>query len=318
MARQKKANLKKVRTISISRRKSRVSLGKFGREFDPVREGEFAAFVDSLPGILAARDLGKFVGDVAAARAKHKPVIAMIGAHVIKVGLGPVIADLVGRGIITCVAMNSAAVIHDVETALWGVTSEDVAANLGNGSFGMSRETGEFINNTLKKAYRKGDAGYGESVGEALARAPHADASVLVACRRAGIACTVHAAIGTDIIHQQPSMSGAATGELSFRDFRILCSQVAGLGGGGVVMNIGSAVVLPEVFLKALTVARNLGSKTRVFTTANFDMIQHYRPRLNVVTRPTAGGGRGYQFTGHHEIMVPLLAGMIKLRLGRR
>ncbi len=314
MATQKKADLKKVRTISIVKRKSRVSLGKFGLVFDPAHEN-FGDFVDSLPKILAARDLGKFAAEVADARRKRRPVIAMLGAHVIKVGLGPVIADLIDRGVITCVAMNSAAVIHDVETALWGMTSEDVAANLGDGSFGMSRETGEFINNTLRRTFRRGREGYGESIGAALAKAPHAVASVVAACRRAGIACTVHAAIGTDIIHQQPSMSGAATGELSFRDFRILCDQVGKLGGGGVVMNIGSAVVLPEVFLKALTVARNLGSRPGVFTTANFDMIQHYRPRLNVVTRPTAGGGRGYQFTGHHEIMIPLLAGMIKLRV---
>jgi len=317
MATQKKANLKRVRTISIAGRKSNVSLKKFGRVFDPSGE-DFGAFVDSLPDILAARELRKFTGDVVAARKKGKPVIAMLGAHVIKVGLGPVIADLVDRGVITCVALNSAAVIHDVETALWGVTSEDVAENIGDGSFGMSRETGEFINNALKRAYRRSDAGYGETVGRALAKAPHRDTSVLAACTRAGIACTVHAAIGTDIIHQQPSMSGAATGELSFRDFRILCAQAARLGGGGVVMNIGSAVVLPEVFLKALTVARNLGARARVFTTANFDMIQHYRPRMNVVTRPTAGGGRGYQFTGHHEIMVPLLAAMIRLRSGAR
>jgi hypothetical protein len=312
MAKQKKADLKKIRTTSIARRKSRVDLGKFGRVFDPAG-GDFGDFIDSLPRILAARDLRKFAGVVAAARRKRKPVIAMLGAHVVKVGLGPVIADLIGRGVLTCVAMNSAAVIHDVETALWGATSEDVAANLGDGSFGMSRETGEFINKTLNTAFKRGGLGYGEAIGKALSDAPYADASIVVACRSAGIACTVHAAIGTDIIHQQPTMNGAATGELSFRDFRILCDQVGKLGGSGVVMNIGSAVLLPEVFLKALTVARNLGARARGFTTANFDMIQHYRPRMNVVTRPTAGGGRGFQFTGHHEIMIPLLAGMIKL-----
>jgi hypothetical protein len=309
--------MKKIRTISIGRRKSKVGAGSFGAVFDPA-SGTFAQFVSSLPGILAAEELRAFVSDVVRARRTGKPVIAMIGAHVIKVGLSPLVVDLVRRGVITCVAMNSAAAIHDTEAALWGVTSEDVAERLADGTFGMARETGEFVNGTLARAYRKGDLGYGEALGRALRKAPHAGTSVLAACVAEGVPVTVHAAIGTDIVHQQPTMNGAATGELSFRDFRLLSRQVGDLRGGGVVMNIGSAVILPEVFLKALTVARNLGFRARGFTTANFDMLQHYRPRMNVVARPTMGGGKGYLFTGHHEIMVPLLAAMIKLQLRDR
>lgn len=322
MARNKKAkparaDLKRVRTIPIRKRGSKVAAAAFGAPFDPL-DGSFADFLASLPDILAAKELREFAGRVVRARRAGKPVIAMLGAHVIKVGLSPVIVDLLERELVTAVAMNSAAAIHDAEAALWGATSEDVAARLTDGTFGMSRETGEFINGTLARAYKKGSAGYGEAVGRALLRSPNASTSILASCVRLGIPATVHAAIGTDIVHQQPTMSGAATGELSFRDFRLLCSVVGGLGGGGVAMNVGSAVVLPEVFLKALTVARNLGPKVRGFTTANFDMIQHYRPRLNVVTRPTAGGGKGYLFTGHHELMIPLLAAMIRLRAASR
>jgi hypothetical protein len=317
MARPKKVNLKNVRTISIRNRKSKVGIQAFGKPFDPAA-GSFPEFVSSLPKILAAAELRTFAAAVVNAHEAGKPVIAMIGAHVVKVGLSPVLIDLVERGIVTCVAMNSAAAIHDAETALWGVTSEDVAGSLADGTFGMSRETGEFVNGTLTRAWRRGSEGYGGAIGRALLKAPHTGLSILAACVRKGIPATVHAAIGTDIVHQQPSMNGAATGELSLRDFRLLAGQVGLLRGGGVVMNIGSAVVLPEVFLKALTVARNLGARARGFTTANFDMIQHYRPRMNVVGRPTAGGGRGYLFTGHHEIMVPLVAAMIKQQIRQR
>jgi hypothetical protein len=308
------ADLSKIKTISIRSRGSKVEISGFGRPFDPRRDS-FARFVDSMPSFLAATDLRAFADRVAGARGGGMPFIVMLGAHVVKVGLSPVIIDLIDRGVITCVAMNSAAAIHDAETALFGVTSEDVAERLTDGTFGMSKETGSFINGALLRGFRKGKAGYGETLGRALARAPHARLSILAACLRRGIPATVHAAIGTDIIHQQPTMNGAATGELTFRDFKVLASAVGGLRGGGAVANIGSAVVMPEVFLKALTVARNLDRKVAGFTTANFDMIQHYRPRMNVVLRPTAGKGRGYTVTGHHEIMVPLLAAMIKLRM---
>lgn len=313
MARFKQIELSGVRTISIRKRRSKVSSREFAKVFD-TRNGTFRDFVRSLPNLLVAKDLSSFVDDFILACRANKPRVAMIGAHVIKVGLSPLIIDMLERKLLTCVAMNSAAAIHDVETAMWGTTSEDVEENLKDGTFGMSKETGEFINFTLSRGAR-GKAGYGEVVGEALQSAPLKHLSILATCYRLRIPVTVHAAIGTDIVHQQPSMDGAATGELTFRDFKVLCNVVASLGKGGVVMNIGSAVVLPEVFLKALTVARNLGNRVSGFSTANFDMIQHYRPRMNVVSRPTSGGGQGYMFTGHHEIMVPLLFAMIKDRL---
>lgn len=318
-------DLSKVRTVSIKKRKSKVRLADFAKPFNP-HTGKFADFINSLPKILVANELREFVDHIVSARRRKKPVILLIGAHVIKVGLAPVIIDLLKRNVITAVAMNSAAAIHDVESALWGKTSEDVAENIRDGSFGMSKETGEFINRTLQNSTRNSDPtepksaspiGYGEALGAELlkVRAPYGKVSILATCYKLRVPVTVHAAIGTDIVHQQPTMNGAATGEMSFRDFKILCHVVTGLVGGGVVMNWGSAVIMPEVFLKALTVARNLGYRVKGFVTANFDMIQHYRPLMNVVYRPTINGGKGYQFTGHHEIMIPLLAAMIKQRL---
>jgi hypothetical protein len=314
MTRHRRADLSRVRTIPVGTRRSKVRPADFAAPFDPGRDS-FAAFVRGLPKILKASELRALVDDIRRSRRRGRPVIAMIGAHVIKVGLAPVLIDLMRREIITAVAMNSAAAIHDVETALWGKTSEDVAATLSDGRFGMARETGEFINGVLAEAYRGTDDGYGEALGRALARRRRASSqSILLAAHQLGLPVTVHAAIGTDIIHQQPTMDGAATGELSFRDFRLLCRLCMELRGGGVVLNIGSAVILPEVFLKALTVARNLGAKARGFTTAVFDMNQHYRPTMNVQLRPTRDGGTGYYFTGHHELMIPLLAAMIKAR----
>jgi hypothetical protein len=314
MSRYRQIDLKSVKTISIKRRDSNVRPEDFAAIFDP-STGSFRSFTRSFPRMLVAEDLRRFVDDVVKAVRSRKPVIAMLGAHVIKVGLSPLIVDLVRRGIVTAVAMNSAASIHDVETAMWGRTSEDVESNIADGHFGMSRETGEFINGILLNAALKDSGGYGEALGRALQKSPNKRLSILAACYAREVPVTVHAAIGTDIIHQQPTMSGAATGEMSFRDFKVFCNVVKDLRGGGVVMNVGSAVVLPEVFLKALTVARNLGHKVRGFTTANFDMIQHYRPRMNVVHRPTRAGGRGFMFTGHHEIMIPLVCAMIKDRL---
>jgi len=235
----------------------------------------------------------------------------------VKVGLSPLITDLLKRGILTHVAMNSAAAIHDVETAMWGKTSEDVSANLMDGTFGMSKETGDFINLALTKGLKDSDEGYGETLGKKIIalNAPHRSVSILAACYELGVPVTVHAAIGTDIVHQQPTMDGSATGELSYRDFKVLVNSLTSLIHGGVVLNFGSAVIMPEVFLKALTVARNLGYKAKGFSAANFDMIRQYRPQMNVVDRPTQKFGRGYNFTGHHEIMFPLLAAMIKSRL---
>lgn len=311
-----RADLSRIQTISIKSRKSKVRLSDFGRPFDGANAA-FAAFADTLPNILVAADLRVLVGDIIRSRQKNKPVVLMMGAHVIKVGLSPIIIDLVHRNIITAVAMNSAAAIHDVETAMWGKTSEDVAENILDGTFGMARETGDFMNNTLTAAFRETDLGYGEALGKELidSHARNAEMSILATCYTRNVPVTVHAAIGTDIIHQQPTMDGAATGELTFRDFRTLCDVCKGLKRGGVVLNVGSAVIMPEVFLKALTVARNLGAKAKGFTTAVFDMNHHYRPAVNVTLRPTQNGGRGFYFTGHHEIMVPLLAAMIKAKM---
>ncbi len=317
MSRYPKIDLSGIRLISIDTRFSKVAQEQSATPYEP--SDDFSLFIDSLPDILVARDLRRFVGLVVEAVRRDRPVILMIGAHVVKVGLAPLICDLVERRVITGVAMNSAAAIHDSESALFGATSEDVAATITDGSFGMSKQTGEFINGTLVKAYRSEDRelGYGEALGEALLEANTGRTSILATCVRTGTPVTVHASVGTDITHQQPTMSGEATGELTFRDFRLLCRELCELGDGGVAMNVGSAVILPEVFLKALTVARNLGAKAFDFATANFDMIQHYRPRVNVVQRPTQDGGQGFSFTGHHEIMIPLVAAMIKAGLAK-
>lgn len=316
MTTHKRADLSKIKTISIKSRKSKVGLKDFAATFDG-KKGSFKGFAGSLPNILVAADMRHLVDAIVRARRKGKPVILMMGAHVIKVGLSPVLIDLMKRKVVTAVAMNSASAIHDVETAMWGQTSEDVAVNMLDGRFGMARETAELINGALKEAYRETDLGYGEAIGRKLVAvgARNARLSILAASAMLGIPTTVHAAIGTDTIHQQPSMDGAATGEMTMRDFRSLCETCKGLVGGGVVLNVGSAVIMPEVFLKALTVARNLGAKAKGFTTAVFDMNNHYRPTVNVRLRPTQDGGTGYYFTGHHEIMIPLLAAMITAEL---
>ena len=236
-----------------------------------------------------------------------------MGAHVLKVGLAPVVIDLMERGFITTVALNGAGIVHDFETAIAGQTSEEVDVVLGSGEFGMARETGEEINRAITLGDRDG-LGLGASVGRYISRrrgTKFKRFSILAAAWRLRIPATVHVAIGTDIVHMHPSCDPAAVGRASYLDFRILAGQVARLGGGGVYLNIGSAVLLPEVFLKAVTLARNLGHKTADFTTANFDFIQGYRPITNVVNRPTQGVGRGYSLTGHHEIMIPLLAAML-------
>lgn len=315
MSKFKQIDLKKVKTVSIKSRRSKITPADFAKVYSLKKS--FSGFEKSLPDILAVKDLKALLEDIVLAHTKKKPVIVLIGAHVIKVGLSPLIIDLVKKGIITAVGMNSAAAIHDVETAMWGKTSEDVAVNIMDGNFGMARETGELINRTLKIVSDMSDVGYGEALGIELIKrkAPFLKFSILAACYKSEVPATVHAAIGTDIIHQQPTMDGAATGEMTFRDFKVLCNSVKDLTGGGVVLNIGSAVIMPEVFLKALTVTRNLGYKTSGFATANFDMLHQYRPLMNIVTRPTQGGGRGYNFTGHHEIMIPLLSAMIKNRI---
>jgi hypothetical protein len=314
-----KIDLTGIRTVSIADRPRKIEHGAFAQPLDPATDS-FSVFVDSLPNILVARDLRDFVEHVVTARREGRPVVWMMGAHVIKVGLAPIVNDLMRRGLITSVAMNSASCVHDVETARFGTTSEDVAENIRDGSFGMSRETGEFINGTLTEGMRENELGFGEAIGRRLSAAtdaPYKQFSITATGYDLHIPVSVHAAIGTDIVHQQPSMNGAATGEMSFRDFRLLCTVLCDIRGG-VVINVGSAVIMPEVFLKALTVARNLGHDAFGFVTANFDMIQHYRPRMNVVERPTQAHGRGFQFTGHHEIMIPLLAAMLTQRWEHR
>src|SRR3989304_4290688 len=300
----------KLKTYSIKTRKSNVTVNDFAKPF--TQDSAFKDFLNSLPNILAAQNLKEVAAAVVKAHSSKRTVAIGIGAHVIKVGLSPVIIDLMEMGIINAVAMNGACIVHDFEIAYAGMTSEDVDAEIGKGSFGMAKETGELLNSAIKKGVKKG-WGIGKSVGEFInnSKYPHKDLSILAAGARLNIPVTVHVALGTDIIHIHPQMDGKATGEGSLRDFKLFAGVVSTLEGG-IYLNIGSAVLLPEVFLKALTLVRNLGYKVKNFTTVNMDFIQHYRSLTNVVRRPTKEGGKGYTLTGHHEIMVPLLAGMVK------
>jgi hypothetical protein len=303
-------SLRGLTTYSIKERRSKVKTDDFA---SPLKKGSsFAGFLDSLPNILAAAEMKEVASAVVDAHLAEKTVAIGIGAHVIKVGLGPLIIDLMERGVVNAVAMNGAGIVHDFEVAYAGQTSEDVEAELGSGSFGMAEETGRLLNRAIILGVKKG-WGIGHSVGEMIAKSryPHRELSILAAAARLEIPATVHVAIGTDILHIHPQMDGKATGEGSHTDFRLFAGVVATLEEG-VYLNIGSAVLLPEVFLKALTVVRNKGHQVKKFTTVNMDFIQHYRPVTNVVRRPTKGGGKGYTLTGHHEIMVPLLAAAIK------
>lgn len=299
-------DLSKLKTYPIKERKSKVDQGLFARPLK--RGGSFCAFFNSLPGLLKAKDLREIVKAVLVARRKKKPVIFLMGAHVIKCGLSPLVIELIERGVVTAVGMNGAGVIHDFEIAYCGSTSEDVAAALKDGSFGMARQTADYINAAIHEGVGQ-SKGLGESVGMMVEQRAlrHRHLSIAYACLRKKIPLTVHVAIGTDIIHQHFSFNGADTGEASARDFRTLTEIVAKIHKGGVVINFGSAVILPEVFLKTLSVARNLTGKVVDFTTANFDMNVHYRPYMNIVTRPVDGAGKGYYIVGHHEIMLPLL-----------
>ncbi len=299
----------RLRTVPIAARASKVSGPLLATP--PAADRSFRAFLDSLPHVLAADHLRMVAAAIASARRGGRGVVVLAGGHVIKVGAGPLLTDWVRRGVVTHVALNGAAAIHDYELAAFGGTSEDVAEGLSDGSFGMAEETGAEMNGAVRTAHA-GEHGLGEGLGKALAAradCPGADASVLLACHRHAVPVTVHSTIGAEIIHQHPSADGAAFGATSFRDFRRLAGSLPTLQDGGVVLNLGSAVVLPEVFLKALTIARNLGAgKPTGFLAADFDMVRHYRPRVNVVERPTRGGGTGILLTGHHELMLPLLA----------
>jgi hypothetical protein len=306
MSRYREADLSRLTPLSVADRPTRVSVADFARPLDPAAA---RAVLEALPRQLAANALREVVERTIAARRAGRPVLAMCGGHVIKVGVSPCLIALMERGLVTHLAMNGAAAIHDVEIARVGRTSEDVEANLHQGRFGMVDETGDFMNAALAEGARRGE-GLGECWGRAVEEeaAPHRDVSLLAAAWRGRVPATVHVAIGTDTIHHHPRCDGAALGETTLRDFRILAATLAE-ARGAVVLNFGSAVLMPEVFLKALSVARNLGADLSDLTAVNFDQIQHYRPRLNVVERPTRGaGGRGYSLTGHHEILVPLFA----------
>ena len=304
-------DISKIKTYSIETRDNKVNVDEHFAGA-PSADMSFGAFFDSLPRLLGADSLRGVVDAVVRAREADRPVVLAIGGHVIKCGLQPVLKKLIDEEVITAVAMNGSASIHDFEVSLVGATSEDVGAVLHSGDFGFSEETGGGMNAALKQGLPAG-IGFGEAIGRRIVdgRHPCRQYSLLAACLEKGIPATVHVAVGTDIIHQHPAADGAVIGEMTFRDFHLLTSVVADLGNGGVWLNVGSAVLLPEVFLKALSIAQNLGYHVDNFSTANFDMIQHYRPLQNVVRRPTSGSGRGYTITGHHEINIPLLAAAV-------
>ena len=303
----------KIRTYPVAERCNKVALESFARPHAP--NLSFSKFIENLPSFLAVEDLRAVVRDIVSARRNQKPVILMMGAHPIKVGLNPIIVDLLRSGIVTGIALNGAGAIHDFELCFQGETSEDVQRGLNDGSFGMAEETGRMMNQAFREGARQGH-GAGQALGAATATFPNRDLSILATAYELGIPLTVHIAIGTDIIHQHPHCDGAALGACSYSDFQLLASLLAQLEGG-VVLNVGSAVILPEVFLKALTVARNLGNRVSTFTTATFDMTRHYRPTENVQRRPTALGGRGYYLIGHHEINLPLIFAAVKEALAQ-
>lgn len=291
-----------------------MEIGDFAKL--PLRGRDFLSFYKSLPNILKAKDLRAIVDAVARAHKNKKAVIFMAGAHVIKCGLNPVLIELMKRKIITCLCLNGAGVIHDFEIALQGRTSEDVGENLRDGNFGMGKETADFINNAVKEGVRDG-LGLGGAVALRISESKlhYKNLSLLYNAYKYKIPVCVFVAMGTDIIHQHPSFDAALTGEGSLRDFYLLVENICQMNKGGVALNFGSAVLLPEVFLKALNLARNLGNEVKNFTTANFDMIYHYRPMQNLVSRPVEPGGKGYYIIGHHEIMLPFLAQSIVERL---
>ena len=304
MSRHREVDLARIRTIGIQERASKVSVAQFGR---PERLPGARTWLDRFPDLLAARDLKQLAADLRAAREAKRPCVWMLGGHVMKCGVSPYLVDLMRMGYVTHFASNGSLTIHDVEVSLFGRTSEDVADTLERGVFGMVRETAAFMF-TAFEAGRGRKEGMGECLGRSLIEtgAPHGGVSLLAQAYGHDVPFTVHVSLGGDILHQHPGADGATLGELSLRDFRIFAATLQDLSKG-VVVNLGSAVVMPEVFLKALTVARNLGASVEDFTTANLDMIQHYRPTENVLRRPTRSSGRALAVTGHHEVLVPLL-----------
>jgi len=318
MTEYREADLSRLKTVPIAQRSNKVDPTLLAHP--PGSDRSFAAFWKSLPGILAAKDVRLVVEAVAAAAGK-RGVVVMLGGHVIKVGLGPLLIALLRRRVLTHVAMNGSAAIHDFELAAYGGTSEDVAAGLDDGTFGMAEETGREMNGAITTG-AQANLGAGEALANAVRdrkTLPGKEVSVLVACAELGVPVTVHAAIGAEITHQHPTADGAALGATSHRDFRRLAASLPALDGGGVVLNLGSAVLMPEVFLKALSIARNLNSgKPAKFMAVDCDMQRHYRPRVNVVERPTRAGGRGIMLTGHHELLLPLLCWAVLERLDGR
>lgn len=310
MGRFQELDFSKVSTYKASKRLSKVQTAFEGTP--PYKDMSIKSFLAGLPKILKANDLKLVAKAIAEAKEKHRPVIVMFGGHVVKCGCVPILLDLASNGFITHFASNGSAAIHDAELATWGQTSEDVAAQLEDGSFGMASDTAELLNSAARRASNHQE-GFGEALGAMLLerKVPFVHRSLAAQSSRLGIPYTIHVALGTDIVHQHPDADGASIGDASMRDFRILAGSVAGLGDGGVVLNIGNAVIMPEVFIKTLSLARNTGHAVKDFVTVNMDMIQHYRPAANVVTRPVLNGGSGYSITGYHEIMIPLLAAAI-------
>ena len=298
----------KIRTYPVADRANKVAVEAFARPYVP--GGTFAGFLDSLPDFLAVQDLKLVVAAMAAAVRNGRPILLMMGAHAIKVGLNPLIVDAMRCGLVSAVAFNGAGAIHDFELCYNGETSEDVQRGLNDGSFGMVDETGRMMNAALADGVARG-LGAGRALGEKALTFPNRQLSIMATGAELGVPVTVHIAIGTDIIHQHPTTRGDVLGEASYRDFQTFAAVCAQLEGG-VVLNVGSAVIMPEVFLKALTIARNLGHKVERFTTGTFDMVRHYRPSENVQRRPTAMGGKGVYIVGHHELNLPLLFAAVK------
>jgi deoxyhypusine synthase len=307
MSKYPRIDLEKIRTYSIENRKSKTQIETFGKPLHP--GSNIGDFLKSLPGCLKAEDFRSLIDAILNAKRKKKPIILMLGAHPIKCGLSPILIDLMEQGFVTLLSTNGAGAIHDMEIAFWGKTSEEVEKGIEDGSFGMAQQTGETFNQISSFAGQN-DLGLGEALGKKIMdmRAKFKKYSLLANAYQMNIPACVHVAFGTDIVHQHPSFDPASVGKATHVDFRVLANEVAKLNNGGVVLHFGSAVILPEVFLKALSSARNIKGQVKNFTTANFDMIQHYRPNVNVVKRPTQKSGKGFSFTGHHEIMLPLLA----------
>ena len=314
MSPREEIDLSRVRTIPVAERPTKVRIDQFAPAPDPLApQGAFDRFV---PDILAGRALRDLISSWTEAVRRRRTVLGMLGGHVIKTGVQRPLLSLLDRGAFTAIAMNGAAAIHDFEIAMWGNTSEPVEETLGSGRFGMVEETPALMNRAVNEGVKRG-LGIGEALGRHLldARAKNAGLSLLARAAERSIPCTVHVAIGTDTLHQHASFDGAMTGQGTHRDFKILAAAMRDLQGG-VVLNFGSAVMMPEVFLKSLSLVRNLGHETGAFTAANFDQIRHYRPEKNILERPTQGGGRGLSFVGPHEIWIPLVSTLFLARMG--